>query len=199
MSGSSPNLRKVLRILTDTVDTNACCCYGWLNRGEQKMSLETHFFPFWEQTKNVLWATNGFNIDSLMGTKKMSAVFQNSCLSQSGVIVDVKVSNQHWQCCMPCRNIIGCKSSFTWYVLPGFCFLYCWVQFKVRSLSFWQWFCAIWHLQPVTALNLSFKCFSPKQFSASLKLCGDFLPNWSGCLPHLIVEWSVQQFSKTSL
>ena len=105
--------------------------------GEQKMSFETQFFPFWERTKNVLWDTNDFNIDSLMGTKKMSTVFRNSCLSQSGVIVDAKVSDRQRRCCAPCRNVSGYKSSFTCHVLLGSCLLSCWVLFKVRSLSFW--------------------------------------------------------------
>ena len=104
--------------------------------GEQKMSFETHFFPFWERTKNVSRDTNDFNIDSLMGKKKMSAVFRNSCLSQSGVIVDTKVSDRQRRCCAPCRNVIGYKSSFTCHVLLGSCLLSCWVLFKVRSLSF---------------------------------------------------------------
>ena len=93
------------------------------------------FFPK-KKKKKVLRDTNEFNIDSLIGTKKMSAVFQNSCLSQSRAIVDAKVSNRHRRCCAPCRNIIGCKSSFTCHVLLGFCLLSCWVEFKVRSLSF---------------------------------------------------------------
>ena len=42
--------------------------------GEQKMSFETHFFPKWERTKNYLRDSNEFNIDSLLGTKKMSLV-----------------------------------------------------------------------------------------------------------------------------
>ena len=58
------------------------------------MSFETHFFPFGERTKSVLRHTNEFNIDSLMGTKKMSPVFRNSFLSQSGVIDDTKVSDR---------------------------------------------------------------------------------------------------------
>ena len=36
----------------------------------------------------------------------------------------------------PCRNIIGCKSSFICHVPLGFRLRSCWVQFKVRSLSF---------------------------------------------------------------
>ena len=107
------------------------------DRGEQKMSFETHFFPFWERTKNVLRDTNEFNIDSLMGTKKMSAVSRNLCLSQSGVIVDAKVSDQHRRYCAPCRNIM---TSVVTVVLLAMCFLVfalsCWVQFEVRSLSF---------------------------------------------------------------
>ena len=74
------------------------------------MYFETHLFPFWERTKNVLRHTNECNIDSLMGKKKMSAVFRNSCLSQSGGIDDAKVSDRQRRCC--------------------------WVQFKGRSLSF---------------------------------------------------------------
>ena len=42
--------------------------------GEQKMFFETHFFPKWERTKNYLRDSNEFNIDSLLGTKKMSLV-----------------------------------------------------------------------------------------------------------------------------
>ena len=94
------------------------------------MSFETHFFPFWERTKNVLRDKNDFDIDSLMGTKKMPAVFRNSCLSQSGVIVDAKVSDRQRRCCAPCRNVIGYKSSFTCHVLLGSCPLSCWVLFK---------------------------------------------------------------------
>ena len=43
--------------------------------------------------------------------------------------------------------------------------------------------CAIWHLQPGTALNLRFMCFSPKRFSASLRLCEGFSaePKWVFC------------------
>ena len=88
-------------------------------RGEQKMSFKTHFIPFWERTKNDLRDTNEFNIDSLMGKKKMSAVFRNSCPSQSGVIVDAKVSDRQRRSWAPCRSIIDCKSSFTCYVLLG--------------------------------------------------------------------------------
>ena len=42
--------------------------------GEQKMSFETHFFPKWERTKNYLRDSYEFNIDSLLGTKKVSLV-----------------------------------------------------------------------------------------------------------------------------
>ena len=79
--------------------------------------------------------------------------------------------------------LVGCPC----HVLLGFWLLSCWVHFKVRPLSFWEWFCAIWYLPPGTALNLPFKCFSPKQFSASLKLCRDFQRNGSGiycCVTH---------------
>ena len=100
------------------------------------MYFETHLFPFWERTKNVLRHTNECNIDSLMGKKKMSAVFRNSCLSQSGGIDDAKVSDRQRRCCAPWRNIISCKSSFTCHVPLGFCLRSCWVQFKGRSLSF---------------------------------------------------------------
>ena len=100
------------------------------------MYFETHLFPFWERTKNVLRHTNECNIDSLMGKKKMSAVFRDSCLSQSGGIDDAKVSDWQRRCCAPWRNIISCKSSFTYHVPLGFCLRSCWVQFKVRSLSF---------------------------------------------------------------
>ena len=100
------------------------------------MSFETHFFPFGERTKSVLRHTNEFNIDSLMGAKKMSPVFRNSFLSQSGVIDDTKVSDRQRRCCAPCRNIIGCKSSFICHVPLRFRLRSCWVQFKVRSLSF---------------------------------------------------------------
>ena len=51
--------------------------------------------------------------------------------SQSEVIVDAKVSDRQRRRCAPCRNIIGCKSSFTCHVLLGFCFLSCWMQFNV--------------------------------------------------------------------
>ena len=40
------------------------------------MSFETHFFPFWERTKNVSRDTNDFNIDSLMGKKKCLLCFE---------------------------------------------------------------------------------------------------------------------------
>ena len=112
------------------------------------------FFPSWERTKNVLRDTNEFNIDSLMGTKKCLLCFETHVFVQSRVIVDSKMSDRQRRCCAPCRNMTGCKSSFTCHVLLGFCPLSCWVQFKVRSLSFWSWSSAIWHLQPGTALNL---------------------------------------------
>ena len=85
-----------------------------------------------------------------MGTKKLSALFRNS---QSGVIVDAKVSDRQRQCCAPCRNVIGYKSSFTcrasWFlpsVLLGA------IQGEI-SLFLIMILCAIWHLQPGTALN----------------------------------------------
>ena len=46
------------------------------------------------------------------------------------------MSDRQRRWCAPCRNIIGCKSSFTCHVPLGFCLRSCWVQFKVRSLSF---------------------------------------------------------------
>ena len=49
-------------------------------------------------------------------------MFRNSCLSQSGVIVDEKVSDRQRRCCAPCRNIIGCKSIYlpcTSWFLPS--------------------------------------------------------------------------------
>ena len=107
----------------------------------------------------------------------MSALFRNS---QSGVIVDAKVSDRQRQCCAPCRNVIGYKSSFTcrasWFlpsVLLGA------IQGEI-SLFLIMILCAIWHLQPGTALNLRFMCFSPERFSASLRLCGGFSagPKW---------------------
>ena len=82
---SSPNLRTVLGILTDTADTDACCCYRrlswWVNR---KCPSRRTFFPL--GTNQKCRDTNDFNTDSLMETKKN--VFRNLCLSQSGVIVD---------------------------------------------------------------------------------------------------------------
>ena len=105
-------------------------------RGEQKKSFKTHFFRFWERAKNVLRDTNEVNIDSLMGTKKMSAVFRNSCFSQLGIIVDAKVSDRQRRCCSPCRNIISCKSSFTCHVLRGFafCLVGCNRPFALRGM-----------------------------------------------------------------
>ena len=110
MSVSRPNLRKVLgtwRTLPTPMLVVVIVDYrgGWTEN-----VLRDAFFPFWERTKNVLRDTNDFNIDSLMGTKKMSALFRNS---QSGLIVDAKVSDRQRQCCAPCRNVIGYKSSFT--------------------------------------------------------------------------------------
>ena len=95
-------------------------------------SFETHFFRFQERTKNVLRDTNEANIDSLMGTKEMSAVFRNSCFSQSGVIVDAKVSDRQRRCCAPSRNIIGYKSSFTCHVLRFVVFAFCLVVCNTR-------------------------------------------------------------------
>ena len=40
------------------------------------MSFETHFFPFWERTKNVSRDTSDFNIDFLMGTIKCLLCFK---------------------------------------------------------------------------------------------------------------------------
>ena len=95
-----------------------CCCYRrlswWVNR---KCTSRRTFFPFGNESK-------------------MSAVFRNSCLSQSGGIDDAKVSDRQRRFCAPWRNIISCKSSFTCHVPLGFCLRSCWVQFKVRSLSF---------------------------------------------------------------
>ena len=89
------------------------CRGGWTEN-----VLRDALFSLLGTNQNVLWDTNDFNIDSLMGTKKMSTVFRNSCLSQSGVIVDAKVSDRQRRCCAPCRNVIGYKSS----LLP-MCFL----------------------------------------------------------------------------
>ena len=120
------------------------------------MSFETHFFSLLGTNQKCLtrhkWVQHWFP----NGNKKMFTVFRNSCLShvQSRVIVDSKMSDRQRRCCAPFRNMTGCKSSFTCHVLLGFCPLSCWVQFKVRSLSFWSWSSAIWHLQPGTALNL---------------------------------------------
>ena len=138
--------------------------------------LRDAFFPFWERTKNVLRDTNDFNIDSLMGTKKMSALFRNS---QSGVIVDAKVSDRQRQCCAPCRNVIGYKSSFTcrasWF-LPSV--LLGTIQGEI-SLFLIMILCYL-ALAARYSSQLTFHVFSPKRFSASLRLCGGFSagPKW---------------------
>ena len=62
----------------------------------------------------------------------MSAVFRNSCFSQSGVIVDAKVSDRQRRCCAPSRNIIGYKSSFTCHVLRFVVFAFCLVVCNTR-------------------------------------------------------------------
>ena len=156
------------------------------------MSFETHFFPFWERTKNVSRDTNDFNIDSLMGKKKMSAVFRNSCLSQSGVIVDTKVSDRQRRCCAPCRNVIGYKSSFTCHVLLGSCLLSCWVLFKVR-LSLSDNDSVLFGTCSQVQLSIYVSCVFPQSgFRLHSGFAKDFPPDRSGCLPHLIVEWSVQ-------
>ena len=155
-----------------------------------------------EWTENVLrdafFSVLGMNHKCLTRHKRVQhwfpAVFQNSYLLQSGVIVYTKVSDRQRWCGMPCWNIIGCKSSFTCHMLFVFCLLSCWVQSKVRSLCVWWWLCAIWHLQLGTALNLHFKCFSPKQFLASLKLCRDFPPNRRGCCH---IWWSSDQYNNS--
>ena len=166
------------------------------------MSFETHFFPFWERTKNVLRDKNDFDIDSLMGTKKMPAVFRNSCLSQSGVIVDAKVSDRQRRCCAPCRNVIGYKSSFTCHVLLGSCLLSCWVLFKELqgeiSLFLIMILC---YLAPATRYSsqFTFHVFFPKAvFGFTQALRRIFRRIEMGFLPHLIVEWSVQQFRNTN-
>ena len=157
--------------------------------------LRDAFFPFWERTKNVLRDTNDFNIDSLMGTKKMSALFRNS---QSGVIVDAKVSDRQRQCCAPCRNVIGYKSSFTcrasWFlpsVLLGA------IQGEI-SLFLIMILC---YLAPAARYNsqFTFHVFFPKAvFGFTQALRRIFRRTEVGFLPHLIVEWSVQQFGNTN-
>ena len=62
----------------------------------------------------------------------MSAVFRNLCFSQSGVIVDAKVSDRQRRCCAPSRNIIGYKSSFTCHVLRFVVFAFCLVVCNTR-------------------------------------------------------------------
>ena len=163
------------------------------------MSCETHFFPFWERTKNVLWDTNDFNIDSLMGTKKMSTVFRNSCLSQSGVIVDAKVSDRQRRCCAPCRNVIGHKSSYNWpcasWFLPSV--LLGAIQGEI-SLFLIMILC---YLAPAARYSSQFKfhVFFPKAvFGFTQALRRIFRRTEVGFLSHLIVEWSVQQFRNTN-
>ena len=134
MSVSSPDLRKVLgtwRTLPTLMLAVVIVDYrgGWTENVPRDA-----LFSLLGTNQNVLWDTNDFNIDSIMGTKKMSTVFRNSCLSQLGVIVDAKVSDRQRRCWAPCRNVIGYKSSFTCHVLLGSCLLSCWVLFKVRSL-----------------------------------------------------------------
>ena len=59
--------------------------------------------------------------------------------SQSEVIVDAKVSDRQRRCCAPCRNIIGCKSSFTcrmcFLVLFAFCLAGCSSTGALRRFS----------------------------------------------------------------
>ena len=136
------------------------------------MSFETHFFfPFWERTKNVLWDTNDFNIDSLIGTKKMSALFQSSCLSQSGVIVHAKVSDRQRRCCAPRWDLSLSDNDSVCYLAPA-----------ARYSS-----------------QFTFHVFFPKTvFGFTQALRRIFRRTEVGFLPHLIVEWSVQQFRNTN-
>ena len=164
--------------------------------------LRDALFSLLGTNQNVLWDTNDFNIDSLMGTKKMSTVFRNSCLSQSGVIVDAKVSDRQRRCWAPCRNVIGYKSSFTCHVLLGSCLLSCWVLFKELqgeiSLFLIMILC---YLAPATRYSsqFTFHVFFPKAvFGFTQALRRIFRRIEMGFLPHLIVEWSVQQFRNTN-
>ena len=136
-------------------------------RGEQKTSFETHLFPFWERTKTVLRDTNDFNIDSLMETKKISAVFRTARVFHNRELS----STRRWAINSDgAARPVEISSAVIKVVLLAMCslafalLLSCWVHFKVRSLSFWWWFCVIWHLQPGTALNLRFKCFPQTGF-----------------------------------
>ena len=106
-------------------------------RGEQKTSFETHLFPFWERTKNVLrvdtrhkwfqhWFSNG-------NEKNFCCVSNCSCLSQSAVIVDAKVSDQQRRLVEISSVVI--KVVFAMCSLGFALLLSCWVHFKARSLS----------------------------------------------------------------
>ena len=134
------------------------------------MYFETHLFPFWERTKNVLRHTNECNIDSLMGKKKMSAVFRDSCLSQSGGIDDAKVSDWQRRCCAPWRNIISCKSSFTCHVPLGF-FAFGLVGCNSRGDLSLVLIMILCYLAPVTRYSsqFTFQVFFPKAVFGSLE------------------------------
>ena len=98
----------------------------------------------------------------------MSAVFRNSCLSQSGVINDAKVSDRQRRSCAPCRNIIGCKIVVLAMSFSVFAFglVGCNSRWDL-SLFLIMILC---YLAPATRYSsqFTFQVFFPKRFSASL-------------------------------
>ena len=101
-----------------------------------------------------------------------------------------------------CRSVIRYKSSFTCHVLLGSCLLSCWVLFKELqgeiSLFLIMILC---YLAPATRYSsqFTFHVFFPKAvFGFTQALRRIFRRIEMGFLPHLIVEWSVQQFRNTN-
>lgn len=148
------------------------------------MSFEMLFFPFWEWTINVLRDTNEFNIDSLLCFKTHIFYSRELLFTRRWAIDSDGVA---------CLVEISLVVRVVLLAICFLCFAFCLVGCNPRwdlSVSDNDYV----HLQLGTALNLHFKCFSPKQFLASLKLCRDFPPNRRGCCH---IWWSSDQYNNS--
>ena len=156
------------------------------------MSFETHFFPFWERTKNVSRDTNDFNIDSLMGKKKCLLCFEIHVFHSRELS-----STRRWAIDSDGVARLVEMSSVIKVVLLAMCFLvlaFCLVGCYSRwDLSLSDNDSVLFGTCSQVQLSIYVSCVFPQSgFRLHSGFAKDFPPDRSGCLPHLIVECSVQ-------
>lgn len=154
------------------------------------MSFEMPFFPFWEWTINVLRDTNEFNIDSLLCFKTHIFYSRELLFTRRWAIDSDGVA-----CLVEISLVVRVVLLAICFLCFAFCLLGA-IQGEI-SLCLIMIMC---YLAPAARYGsqFTFQVFFPKAVFGFTQALQRFSAEPKGLLPHLMVEWSVQQLRNTN-